>query len=125
MRYLVFTACALVALGAPIRASGAMQPGSVLAQSGPSQAPSSPDANGDRSSDRDGEIRRFNREERGEPPDDGEDRREGRDDRRRDREEHGGWEHEQGRDRDPWKAWLATRDELRLQVPARWSGKLQ
>ena len=82
MKNLLVAICALLALGISAAVFDANQDGIVLAQYGPPQA-QDPDARWDRG-DRDGEVRRFNREERGERRDDGDDRRGDRDGRRRD-----------------------------------------
>jgi hypothetical protein len=105
MKSLLVAICTMLALVTSAGASERIQNGIVLAQYGPPQA-QDPDARWNRG-DRDGDVRRFNREERGEGRDDGDDRRGDRDGRRRDRDERGygdrdrrDWDRERGRDRD-------------------------
>ena len=107
MKSLVVAICSLLALGIAAGASEANPNGIVLAQYGPPQA-QDPDARWNRG-DREGDVRRFNREERGERGerrDDGDDRRGDGDGRRRDRDERGNWDRDRGRDRD----WDRRRD---------------
>jgi hypothetical protein len=116
MKSILVAICTVLALVTCAGASERIQNGIVLAQYGPPQA-QDPDARWNRG-DRDGDVRRFNREERGEGRDDGDDRRGGRDGRRRDRDERGygdrdrrDWDRERGRDRD--RDWDRRRDSYR------------
>jgi hypothetical protein len=99
MKNLLVAVCALIALGSSAAASDANQNRIVVAQA------QDPDSRWNR--DRDGDVRRFNREERGERRE-GEDRRGDRDGRRRDRDERGDRDRDRGRDRD--RDWDRRRD---------------
>jgi hypothetical protein len=101
MKKVLFATCAFLALCGTAGAVDAIKNGAVLAQND-----RDPDGRWNRG-DRDGDVRRFNREERGERRDDGDDRRGDRDGRRRDRD--GDWDRDRGRDRD----WDRRRDRDR------------
>ena len=94
MKRFLFATCAFLALCGSSGAADTIKNGTVLAQN-----ERDPDGRWNRG-DRDGDVRRFNREERGERRDDGDDRRGDRDGRRRDRDERGDWDRDRGRDRD-------------------------
>jgi hypothetical protein len=94
MKKFLFATCAFIALCGTAGASDTIKHGAVLAQND-----RDPDARWNRG-DRDDDVRRFNREERGERRDDGDDRRGDRDFRRRDRDERDYGDRDRGRDRD-------------------------
>src|SRR5882724_11960482 len=94
MKTVLVAICAILALGSSAGASETNKNGITLAQY--RAQVQDPDARWNRDDD----VRRFNREERGERRDDGDDRRGDREGRRRDRDERGDWGRDRGRDRD-------------------------